>query len=93
MKHKAAITFEKEETLVVRQSASHMTDYCPACNLTVPMFTPEVMATITDTSEREIFRLIEGGCLPFVETNRLYACLECYRKCLSPKEYRKPLGE
>jgi hypothetical protein len=63
-----------------------MTGYCHACSLTVAMFTPEVIATITDTSEREVFRLIEGGALPFVETNRLYVCLECYRKCLSPKE-------
>jgi hypothetical protein len=44
--------------------------------------TPEIMAALSETSEREIFRLIEGGKIHFVETKRLYACPGCYEQML-----------
>ena len=79
---KAAITFEKEETLVIRQSAYFTTGFCAVCNDVVDMLAPEVLAQMARSSEREVFRLIESGALPFVETKRIYACLACYRRLM-----------
>jgi len=82
MKQKAAVTFEKEETLVIRQSAYFTTDFCPICDDVVDMLAPEVLARMAESTEREIFRWIENGFLPFVETKRIYACLPCYRRLI-----------
>ena len=82
MKQKAAVTFEKEETLVIRQSAYLKMEFCPTCNEVVEMFAPEILAQIARSTEREIFRLIEAGQLHFVEARRLYACLNCYRRTI-----------
>ena len=90
MKQKAAVTFEKEETLVIRQSAYLKTDFCPTCNEVVDMLAPEVLAQIAKSTEREIFRLIESGVLPFVERKRIYACLQCYRRVVEEMNLKEP---
>ena len=82
MKQRAQITFEQRETVILKQSESHLLEVCPYCEAEMLFVTPEILAAMTGASEREIFRLIEAGAIPFVERNRTYACSECYRKSI-----------
>lgn len=79
MKQKAQITFEQHETLVLKQSGSHVLEFCPKCGDEVLFVTPEILAAMTESSERDVFRLVEAGVIQFVERNRTYACSQCYR--------------
>lgn len=74
MKRKAEITFEIEETTIVRQGAKIVTAFCPQCAALVEMTTPEIAAVLFNSSEREIFRLIENGQLHFTEAERIFIC-------------------
>lgn len=75
MKQKTEITFEVEETIILRQVAETLTSFCPRCQVLVEMTTPQIAAALANLSEREIFRLIETGWLHFVETERVLICL------------------
>ena len=74
MKQKAEITFEVEETIILRQSENILTEFCPRCQARVEMLPPPVAAALTGLSEREIFRLIENGRLHFTEAERILVC-------------------
>jgi hypothetical protein len=70
------ITFETEETVVLREGSKIASDYCPACGRTVVMATPQAAAFLSNSSEREIFRLIEASALHFTERSFVLVCLE-----------------
>ena len=78
MKQKAEITIELEETVVLREGSKVLSGFCPFCRDNVHMFPPEVLAQMTGSSEREIFRLLEAGKIHFTEARRIYACASCY---------------
>jgi len=46
MKRKAEITFEEQETVILRQSDGYLMDYCPRCQATVRVLTPEILAIL-----------------------------------------------
>jgi hypothetical protein len=83
MKQRAAITFEAEETIVLKQGRKAVIDFCPTCGTDVEMISPDVLALLTGVSERTIFRLIEAGRIHFIEPDRVLACSRCYRESLS----------
>ena len=83
MKKRAEITFEVEESISFRQTTAAIKEFCPNCQATSVMTTPEILASMTDSSEREIFRLIEAGAIYFTEGTRLTACMNCYRRLLT----------
>jgi hypothetical protein len=85
MNQKASLIFEREETVVLRQSESHRRSTCDRCGEGL-FITPEILAGITGSSEREIFRLVEAGAITFVETSRLYVCPDCYQRALGVDE-------
>ena len=85
MKQRAQITLETEETIVVRNSGAFSSGFCPLCRRNVHMFPPEVLAPMTGSSERQIFRLLEAGKIHFVEAQRIYACPRCYEKVLASR--------
>ena len=74
MKQKMEITFEVEETIVVRQDGHKFEAFCPLCQALVEMLTPPTAAALLDLSEREIFRLIENGRVHFMEVERVFVC-------------------
>ena len=80
MKQKAEITFEERETVILRQSDSCLKEFCPRCQAIVRLMTVEILAMLSGSTEREIFRLLEAGRIHFVEARRLYACPGCYQK-------------
>ena len=83
MKQNAVITFESEETLVIRRGGKNIIDFCARCQADVEMIAPEVLSLLAGTSEREIFRLIEAGEIYFIEHDRVLACSSCYRELLT----------
>lgn len=95
MKQKAEITFEQEETVILRQSARPLLEFCPKCNEKVEFFPPQIIAALAGVSEREVFRLIESGDVHFIEQERIYGCPICYRnsvvevKATTPGEKKK----
>jgi hypothetical protein len=74
MKQKTEITYEIEETIILRVSGNKFQAFCPACQVVVEMLTPPVAAAFSGLSERAIFRLIEAGEIHFVETERVFVC-------------------
>ncbi len=79
MKRKTEITFEVEETIILRQEARKFEVFCPQCQSPVEMLTTETAAAFLGLSEREIFRLIETGKIHFVEAERVFVCREFLR--------------
>ena len=85
MKQKKEITFEVEETIILRQSRNRLEAFCPQCQALVEMTTPQTAAALCGLSEREIFRLIENGRLHFLEAERIFICrnsLESYAQII-----------
>jgi hypothetical protein len=78
MKQLTEFTFEIEETIVLRRGEMVRQGYCPVCSEPTVMVAPQILAVIGETSEREIFRLIEAGKLYFTEDERIFACLICH---------------
>ena len=74
MKQKTEITFEIEETIILRASGNKFQAFCPQCQAIVEMLTPPFAAVFSGFTEREIFRLIEAGKVHFVETERVFVC-------------------
>jgi len=79
MTQKTEITFEIEETVVLKQGGKIVMGYCPRCNRDIELVSPDVLALASGASEREIFRLVERGMIHFEETDRLVVCSNCYR--------------
>lgn len=82
MTQQAQITFEVEETTVLRQGGKLITEFCPRCAKAVEMLSPDVLSLITGASEREIFRLVEGGMIHFAENDRLVVCPTCFKSLI-----------
>ena len=82
MDNEARISVEIDETFVVKQGGKLVYDVCPSCRQRVGMITPELVAKLYGTSEREIFRMLEAGLIHFMEAERVLVCLSCYRRSL-----------
>ena len=74
MKQKTEITFEVEETIILRQGGNRLEVFCPQCLALVEMIRPQLAAALVGLSEREIFRSIENGRLHFIEAERIFVC-------------------
>lgn len=74
MKQKTEITFEIEETIIVRRETEKLILFCSQCQALVEMITPQRAAYLSGLSEREIFRLIESGAVHFTEAERVFVC-------------------
>jgi hypothetical protein len=87
MRQNAAITFESEETVVLKRGSKKVIEFCPRCQTDVQMIAPDVLSLLAASSEREIFRLIEAGEIHFTETDRVLVCANCYRKLFTGKAH------
>ncbi|MBC7899863.1 MAG: hypothetical protein H7070_07385 [Saprospiraceae bacterium] len=76
MKQRAEITFETQETIVLREGSKILTVFCPKCRKNVLMAAPQAIAILLGSTEREIFRLVEAGKIHFTETGRVLVCLK-----------------
>ena len=69
------VTFETEETVVLRDGPQTSIVYCDECGQSVLMATPYAAAFVSGFTERDLFRLLENGHIHFVELSRLLVCL------------------
>ena len=76
MKQKTEIEIELNETVAYSRRSERFETFCPECKSLVEMAAPQVAAILTQTTEREIYRLVETGKVHFVETDRVLICLK-----------------
>jgi hypothetical protein len=70
------ITFETEETVVLREGSRVAVEYCTDCGQNALMGTPQAAAFLSGMSEREIFRRVELGLVHFTENGRVMICFD-----------------
>jgi hypothetical protein len=67
-KQRWAIKIETRKVSVIRPASDGIEVWCETCAASVPMFLPERVAALAETTPREIYRRVEEGELHFVET-------------------------
>ena len=77
---KDGIVVEIDERIAVTNEEQQFEAYCSDCKKMTQMVTPKTAAVLTGISEREVFRLIEGTEVHFVENARVLVCIESLRK-------------
>ena len=73
------IVIEIDERIAVTNSEQQFEAYCSECKKMTQMATPKTAGVIADVSEREVFRLIEGKEIHFIENARVLVCVESLR--------------
>ncbi|MFN2412647.1 MAG: hypothetical protein ABR535_06285 [Pyrinomonadaceae bacterium] len=85
MKQTAEITFETEETIVLRQGSAIVVEFCSGCGERVLMASPQTIAVLSGVSEREIFRLVEANQIHFAETGCILICMKSANESLEER--------
>jgi len=67
-KRRTEIAFELEQTMIVKRRSGSASAWCNDCELEVVMLTPDEVASITSTTTRELYRLVDAGIIHFTET-------------------------
>ena len=73
------IVVEIDERIAVTNTEQQFEAYCSECKKMTEMATPKTAGVLTEISEREVFRLIEGKEIHFVENARILVCIESLR--------------
>src|SRR5688572_23728417 len=76
MKQTVEITFETEETIVLCEGPNVRAAFCLCCGEQVLMASPQLVAAISNLTEREVFRLLEHDRIHFSETDRVLICMK-----------------
>lgn len=76
---KDGIVVEIDERIAVTNEEQQFEAYCSECKKMTQMVTPKTAAILTEISEREVFRLIEGNEAHFIENARILVCIESLR--------------
>ena len=74
------IVIEIDERIAVTNSEQQFEAYCSECKKMTEMATPKTAGVLADSSEREVFRLIESKEIHFIESARVLVCVESLRK-------------
>ena len=78
MKKNDCVVIEIDERIAV-SSSERFEAYCSECKTMIQMATPKTAGVIAGISEREVFRLIEGKEVHFIENARVLVCVESLR--------------
>jgi len=78
MKKNDCVVIEIDERIAVTDSEPFQA-YCSECKAMAQMATPKTAGVIAEISEREVFRLIEGKEVHFIENARVLVCVESLR--------------
>ncbi len=73
------IVVEIDELIAVTNEEQQFEAYCSECKKMTQMATPKTAGVLTEISEREVFRLIEGKEIHFIENARVLVCTESLR--------------
>ena len=79
MKQKTEIEFDLSETITYVDRREKVEAHCSNCATKVEMVAPPVAAVIARITEREIYRMLETGKVHFIETDRVFICLNSLR--------------
>lgn len=82
------IVVEIDERIPVTNTEQQFEAYCSECTKMTQMATPKTAGVLTDISEREVFRLIEGKEIHFVENARVLVCVESLRNLKADSNIR-----
>ena len=74
------IVIEIDERITIKNAEQQFEAYCSECKQLTEMATPKTAGTLAAISEREVFRLIEGKQIHFVEIARVLVCVDSVRK-------------
>jgi hypothetical protein len=73
------VVVEIDERIAVTNTEQQFEAYCSECKKITEMATPKTAGVLTEISEREIFRLIEGREIHFMENARVLVCVASLR--------------
>lgn len=73
------IVVEIDERIAVTNTEQKFEAYCSECKKMTEMATPKTAGVLAAISEREVFRLIEGKEIHFIENARVLVCIESLR--------------
>ena len=73
------IVVEIDERIAITNAEQQFEAYCSECKKMTEMATPKTAGVLTKISEREVFRLIEGKEIHFMENARVLVCVESLR--------------
>ena len=73
------IVVEIDERIAVTDTEEKFEAYCSDCKRMTQMATPKTAGGIAEISEREVFRLIEGKEIHFIDNARVLVCIESLR--------------
>lgn len=76
-RRRTELTVETVWTVVRRSPEDWLTEWCPICELRVPMGTPEEAAASAGVSLRTIYGWVGAGTVHFTETSTDAAILIC----------------
>ena len=74
---------EIDERIAVTNEEQQFEAYCSDCSKMTQMATPKTAGVLTEISEREVFRLIEGKEIHFIENDRVLVCIASLRNLKS----------
>jgi hypothetical protein len=80
MPRKTVIEIEFNETFAYVNRVEKFERYCPTCEETIEFVAPQIAAVTLNTTEREIYRLVESGRVHFLEIDRVLVCMRSIRK-------------
>jgi hypothetical protein len=78
MNQKTEIEIELSETVAYSRPGERFETFCPECKTLVEMAAAPLAAILTNSTEREIYRLVETGQVHFVETDKVLICLKSF---------------
>ena len=73
------IVVEIDERIAITNAEQQFEAYCSECKKMTEMATPKTAGVLTEVSEREVFRLIEGKEIHFMENARVLVCIKSLR--------------
>ncbi len=94
-KRRLEITFERERLVVVGSRRVSVARWCEGCGAPARMVMPDEAARLTGVTARTIYRLVEAGCLHFLEAPEagLLVCLESLNGISPDTAGGEPAGE
>jgi len=80
MPRKTVIEIEFNETFAYVNRVEKVEVYCPMCEEKIEFVAPQIAAVTLNTTEREIYRLVESGRVHFLETSGVLVCMKSIRE-------------
>jgi hypothetical protein len=88
MRQRTEVTFEIEETVVLRRGGRLLREHCPLCQTPTDLASLEVLSLLSGLSKEEIYCLVAAGLVYAIGNGEPLACLKCFWNLRSPIDAR-----